>query len=275
MSVPEEAHAVSVSVDRVSLPMEEPASDDTRKRTDQSIEVVWRMAYCGVLTLHNAEGKSLRSIRYGRMPTGGREVIEDALEADLIELLRKQPDLTVVGLADGAPEMQQMLDRILADHKPVAVTIDFWHLIEKLGKAVTSTGRSAPVYLRSWKDMLLEDDRAIERIEMLLRTWAIGDEADMPEALYDALTYIENNRDRMRYASLWDAGLPVGSGMVEATCKTLVSVRMKRAGSRWKEKGGQAILNLRSLACSSRWRPAVNHLLDSYVQEVTPIRRAA
>ncbi|MCB9786320.1 MAG: ISKra4 family transposase, partial [Deltaproteobacteria bacterium] len=186
-----------------------------------------------------------------------------------------RPELRVVGLADGAAEMQQMLDRIVADQDPVAVSLDFWHLTEKLGKAITATGRSAATNLSSWKAQLLSDDRAIERIETWLRTWTLDFDEAIPEPLHDALTYIENNRERMRYASLAEAGLPIGSGMVEATCKTLVSVRMKRCGCRWKAPSGQAILNLRSLACSSRWDRAMALLSVSYVQSVIPARRAA
>ena len=111
---------------------------------------------------------------------------------------------------------------------------------------------------------------------MRLKTWALDYAAkQLPEALHNALTYIENNREGMRYATIRAAGLPVGSGHVEATCKTIVSVRMKRAGARWKERSGQAILNLRSLACSQRWRPAMSLTLASYVRPAQGIEKAA
>ncbi len=64
---------------------------------------------------------------------------------------------------------------------------------------------------------------------------------------------------------------PIGSGHVEATCKTLVSTRMKRCGARWKDAGGQAVLSLRSLAKSSRWQPAMDLLLPTWR---TPVREA-
>jgi len=181
-----------------------------------------------------------------------------------------------VPLADGAPEMQNMLDRITAGVPVEARLIDFWHLVEKLSAAVGATGRELDPKLGRWKKALLSDDKAVERIELELRTWALDYEEDeQPEGLHEALTYLENNRDRMRYASVRKRKLPIGSGHVEATCKTLVTVRMKRSGARWKIQGGQAIMHLRSLALSSRWDPAMDYILALYRTPVHPIRDVA
>ena len=52
--------------------------------------------------------------------------------------------------------------------------------------------------------------------------------------LQTELEYFRNNRSRMRYAEHLAENLPIGSGVVEAACKTLVTQRMKCSGMRWR-----------------------------------------
>lgn len=273
MDVDERARALSVSVDRVTVPMAEPSTDKGRK-----IDVVYRQAFCAVLTLHDAKGEALNSIRYGQMPSFGRDAIERAVARDIEVLLSRRPKLDLVGIADGAPEMQAFLDRAFGGRRPVAVLVDYWHLIEKLSAAITATKRVPAKLLPKWRTKLLVRDDAIEDIDRTLRKWMRAyHEDDVPDALYEAFTYLDNNADRMRYANVRKSGLPIGSGHVEATCKTIVAVRMKRAGARWKPDGAQACLQLRALACSGkeRWSHAMNLIAGTFKQPVLPVRCAA
>ena len=70
------------------------------------------------------------------------------------------------------------------------------------------------------------------------------------------LTYFRNQQHRMLYPDYIRLNLPIASGVMEASCKTLVTQRLKRSGMAWAKAGGQAILTLRSLIQSNRWHSA-------------------
>ena len=97
------------------------------------------------------------------------------------------------------------------------------------------------------------------------------------------LGYFRNHRHRMRYAESKARRLPIGSGVVEAASKTLVTQRLKRSGMRWRHAGGQAILTLRALMQSGRFDSAWELLSGTRRREVTlpdnmvpfPCKRAA
>ncbi len=275
--IPDDAAAVSISVDRVSVPMaedREPTAEDRKRGVEHPIKVVKRMSYCGVWTLHDRNNRSLHSVRYSYAANRGSDALEASLRGDLHALIAKRPDLRIVTLGDGAVEMQSILDRITAGFKVAARKVDFWHCVEKLAAAAkTIDADNTKATVGRFTKALFADDGAIDEIEQELLGWTDRfDDDDIPEDLLNAVSYIFNNRERMRYASTRAAGLPIGSGHVEATCKTIVSVRCKRSGSRWRPPGLQSVLGLRALATSSRWNPAMKELVTG---GMVPVREAA
>jgi hypothetical protein len=72
------------------------------------------------------------------------------------------------------------------------------------------------------------------------------------------LGYFLNNAPRMRYHWFRSRGLFVGSGVVEASCKTVVAQRLKQAGMHWTTNGADAIIALRCKEASSQWEAICN-----------------
>ena len=78
------------------------------------------------------------------------------------------------------------------------------------------------------------------------------------DELDTALGYFENNAPRMRYHWFRQCGLFVGSGVVEASCKSLIGQRLKQSGMHWTVNGADAIIALRCREASSTWEAVCN-----------------
>lgn len=265
--IPKHARSISVSLDRVSVPMEEerarPPGRPRKNAPKRLITRQYRMAWCGTVTLHDGEARAIETIRYGSMPNGDADQLCGRMAVDVLHLKQKHPDLKIELLADGAHEMWNLLEA----HFPSSVfgktrsRVDFWHTIEKLSAAakVIHGNKAGQLTAVRWRHRLKRCTKAV--YEILVELHSSGKEhirAGESCPVHDAITYLENHRDRMNYAAARRAHLPIGSGNVEATCKSLFQIRMKRAGSRWHEDTGEDIVQLRALALSDRWDSAMD-----------------
>jgi len=270
--VPAEARSISVSLDRVSVPMEEarsrPVGRPRKGAPKRPVERNYRMAYCGTVTLHDQQGEALHTIRYGCMPEGDVIGLCDRLVRDVIVLLDKKKTLKLELLCDGAPEMWNLLDERFNEKifgPGIYRLVDLHHLTEKLGAAAgvldpTAGGEK----LHRWKMSLLNRTNAAQDIleELIASGKDEGEGEGHP--VHEAITYLRSHSekaDHMNYARARRLGLPLGSGNVEATCKSLFEMRLKRCGARWKEETGQHIVQIRALALSDRWGAAVELIL--------------
>ncbi len=261
MPMPEGIKSVSVAIDRVAVPMEEIeiGGDKERDRPTR----VWHMAHAAALTLHDRRGRALHTVRYACMPDGKIDEMDAALQADLIHVLSLRPRLQVVTLGDGAGEVRRRLDGIVDGVADSAWdVVDYWHAVEKLGAAVRSFshGPAADELLRRWKGWLLNVSDAVQRIHGELESHAGQTPVD------DALTYLDNHGHQMDYAAARAKGLPIGSGNVEASCKSVVRMRMVRGGAKWRHEPGDRVLHLRALAQSDRWD-------DGIIATLKPLRK--
>lgn len=285
-SVPEGAGSVSISVDRVSVPMEEPAKRPVgRPRKDAAkrpIERNYRMAWAGSVTFNDDQGEALHTIRYGRMPHEDPADLVRGLLGDVMIALEQRPDLNVMALADGAHELWNLFGQATAAYFPEEQKfyelVDLWHLLEKLGSAakIIHDESGAGKSLARWRTMLLNSKNAARRIlEELKQSGCENVYKGEKQPVHDAITYLTNHEKRMDYASASRAGLPVGSGNIEATCKSLFELRMKRPGARWKNHTGSHIVQLRALALSDRWDQSMTHVLTPLRKTVRPLKKAS
>ena len=272
VEIPDEAVGISVAYDRVRIEMDETERDDEQwpNGRKQPRQINGRMAYCATVTLHDIDGEAVWTKRYGRVsdqppdqdvPGVGEWIIRDQVSYDVEALLERAPRLKArrAVLTDGGPELERIVDEDFPDWPTLC---DVRHLDTYLADALEGIGFDAEqrqVQRRRWMHRLKRDDDAIEEIEAMLTRYE-----DRHEAVDEALTYIDSRRDRMRYASAHADNLPIASGHVEATCKSLVEVRMRRSGQRWTTSAAQSVLNLRTLALSDIWSTGMTKLMKTF-----------
>lgn len=269
--VPEKATSVAASLDRVTVPIEEPRprppGRPRKNAPKHPIKVVYRMAYCATLTLCDAKGEALHTIRYGRMPSEDAQELCEGMAADTQALLRQRRDLRIQLVCDGAPEMWNLLEaaftEVVLGQKPHE-NVDFHHVTEKLGEAAKITHPDAvSATVERWRLRLLNISSAAS--EILTELIASGRE-DVPlgdtKPVHDAITYFTNHAHRLNYAEARRLGLAIASGAVEASCKSLFNIRFKRSGARWKTETGAHIVHLRALGLSDRWDHAIALTLE-------------
>jgi hypothetical protein len=122
-----------------------------------------------------------------------------------------------------------------------------------LGQAPRLEGSAAAAgeRLGGWKKALLQRSRAPTDILQELIASGCDEGAGTDHPVHEAITYLQSHgceTDRMNYARARRLDLALRTGNVEATCKSLFEMRMKRCGARWKKDTGQHIEQLRALA---------------------------
>ena len=93
------------------------------------------------------------------------------------------------------------------------------------------------------------------RIEALVAAFGTfpTSNSDLLENLRGEAEYFQRNSERMRYPKFRKLGLFVGSGVIEAGCKTVIGARLKQSGMFWTVRGANAIIALRCNRISGKF----------------------
>ncbi len=162
-------------------------------------------------------------------------------------------------LGDGA----KWIWRVASELFPGAIQIvDFYHVAERLWEVAKDLLRDDRAAVETWAEARCSELRE-GFLDTLLAT--LKAHASHSKKAAECMAYIEANRERMRYADFRAQGLQIGSGVVEAGCKSVVAVRLKQAGMRWSKDGAEGILALRACILGGRyedfwaWRSESQH----------------
>ncbi len=166
----------------------------------------------------------------------------------------------VVLLIDGANGLAHMGRRCF----PTATQIvDFYHALEHAGKVLGALlgSKGHPDYQRRlgrWARGLLKD--RVEKLIAQARQACAGQA--QAAAVEKELGYFVTNVSRMQYGTFRSRGFFIGSGVIEAGCKTVIGARCKQSGMFWGKPGAENILALRCIHASRRldefWKARLN-----------------
>jgi hypothetical protein len=171
----------------------------------------------------------------------------EMVRAEYIRRFAGQPE--TIALGDGAAWIWELF-RV---HFPWATQIvDFHHGVEHIGTLaeLVHPRDSAPwkKLRRKWTGKLWKG-----KIDALLASARSAIPSRKRKAGEKALAYFEVNRQRMRYDQFRAKGYFIGSGVVEAACKTLVGQRFKCSGMHWSRRGLKYLLAIRTTLLSNRY----------------------
>jgi hypothetical protein len=237
-STPEEVAAVVVEADATTANM-----------VDEGYK---RVALGGIFLL-DSKGERIEQVYLANAPEDGKVTFRGRMERELARVKERFPEAHYYGLCDGAEEIQNWLEE-----RCDAVGLDFYHVSEyvcavkgSLGPDDKSQEKALTRELHELKHTEGSADTLLAKLKGKQRRNA---KPEMAGKLADAIRYIERNVDRMEYAVIRGEKLPIGSGWIEAGCKCVVKLRSGLSGARWKRKGLQRVLALRSLCWSGdRW----------------------
>lgn len=169
----------------------------------------------------------------------------------------------VVLLIDGAEGLENMGKLCFRDAVQI---VDFYHAMDHGGQVLQALlgDKGHPEYkprLRRWAKRLLKDD--VEKLIEQSRQEAVA--LGRSAAVEEKLRYFVRNVARMHYGTFRKQGFFIGSGVIEAGCKTVIGARCKQSGMFWGVPGARNILALRCIHASRRLNDYWKVRLDQHV----------
>jgi hypothetical protein len=247
---------------------------------------IFEVATTGTISVYDRRDRRLGTVYLAFTPQPGQTTMSVHLTHLLQEVFRRWsgplPRLSYVTDAGDheTAYYQKVLRRwrhpVTGQRLEWTWVVDYYHASERLWKMGEALFGTSP-RLWSWV-------RAMQKL--LLKPGGVGRVLHSAGALRNRLKlrgqrltnftrayrYLQTRREHMRYAECRRLGLPIGSGVTEAACKTVYTQRLKLSGMRWQWAGAQTILTLRVILLSGVWSQVYERALRTHkeVQVRTP-----
>ena len=241
---------------------------------------VHEVATCGTVTVLDRRGRRLGTVYLAYVPEFGQGTMSRQLTQLVREVLKRWegtlPHLSYV--TDSGDNETTYYDKVLAKMKHPRTgeklewqrVADYYHVSERLwtmAELLFGKGQKATTWVRKMQKWLLKPS-GVYRV--LHSAAALKQQQDLRgkklKEFGKAYRYLRDRMPYMNYADYRKLGIPLGSGVTEAGCKTVYTQRLKLSGMRWQKAGAQCILQLRVLRLSGVWDEAYLRVLRGMKQ---------
>jgi hypothetical protein len=247
---------------------------------------LYEVATTGTLTVYDRRGQRLGTAYLAYTPEPGQGTMSARLTRLVEEVLRRWqgplPRLSyITDAGDNETAYYKKVLRRLRHPRTGARlewtwVVDYYHASERLwamAEALFGSERESWAWVRKMQKLLLKPGG----VGRVLHSAAALQSRRRPRgkrlaAFRRAYRYLQARRNHLRYAECRRLGVPIGSGVTEAACKTVFTQRLKLSGMRWQKAGAQTILTLRVILLSGVWEQVYERTLtgQSEVQVRTP-----
>jgi len=244
-----------IEMDGTGVPMVRAETEGTKgKQPDGTAKT--REAKLGCIFTQTTKDKDGRPIRDPGSTSfvGAIETVEEFGKRIEAEAIRRglYNAYRVIVLGDGAAWIRGLCELRFPYAQQI---IDLYHAREHVANLCkllfNGNEKNLLRYRMQWWTHL--DEGNVEKIICQARKMLSKVQADTLQKIVGELYYLEENKTRMRYADFRKQGLFVGSGVIEAGCKSIIAARLKQSGMEWTVKGANAIIALRCAIVSNRF----------------------
>ena len=217
----------------------------------------WREAMCGSISFYGADGQRLHTIYKACAPQHGTQIFQSLMDSEMAEVKRRYPNAIYLGIADGAKANWKQLSTYADIH-----ILDFFHVTEYVHQAAKIFQPTDINARTTWTNetchTLKHHKKGAKKIlNQLKKAKKAANNPQQAKELQVIITYFSNHLLQMDYATFIQKGYPIGSGIIEAACKTLVKQRFCASAMKWTIHISDQLLLLRGLVLTKgRWQKA-------------------
>jgi hypothetical protein len=241
---------------------------------------IFEVASTGTLSVLDRRGQRLGTVYLAYTPESGQARMSRALTQLLQEVFQRWqgtlPHLSYV--TDAGDNETGYFDRVLSRMRHPRTgarlnwvrVVDYYHASERLwtmAELLFGKGRRSAAWARKMQKWLKKPggaNRVLHSAAALRDQYGLN--GKKRTTFQTAYSYLRDRMRYLKYAEYRRLGIPLGSGVTEAACKTVYTERLKLSGMRWQKPGAQTILDLRVLLLSGVWDAAYARVLVGYVE---------